>query len=305
MKQLKTINFVYKTTNLINGMIYIGVHKTQNINDKYLGSGKYLKRAIKKYGKENFKREILYKSKDYQKVLNKEKILVNENFLRKDNVYNIAEGGRGRKQILDNGKFATTNYGKITVIDKYGNTSFVSNKDPRYLSGELKHIAKNTVTVKDKFGNNSRVSKNDPRYLNGELVGTTKGQLVVKDKKGNISMVSKTDPRYLSGKLIPIVTNFILVKDSRGKCFQVDKNDPRFKSGELVGITKGLKMPNEMKEKLRKAHTDNLFICTKTEVKRVKKNKIKEYLKNGWKKGRIYRLTPSLIGKYTKKDNSK
>jgi len=48
---------VYKTTNLINGKIYVGSDK--NNNPKYLGSGKLLKQAIQKYGRDNFKKEIL------------------------------------------------------------------------------------------------------------------------------------------------------------------------------------------------------------------------------------------------------
>ena len=48
---------VYKTTNLINGMIYVG--KDSNDNPNYLGSGLHLKRAIKKYGRENFAKDIL------------------------------------------------------------------------------------------------------------------------------------------------------------------------------------------------------------------------------------------------------
>ena len=53
--------YVYKTTNLINNKIYIGQHKWtgHEIDPKYLGSGKILKEAIKTYGKENFKCEIL------------------------------------------------------------------------------------------------------------------------------------------------------------------------------------------------------------------------------------------------------
>lgn len=50
--------FVYVTTNLVNGKKYVG-RSTRSINCSYLGSGKLLKKAIKKYGKENFKREII------------------------------------------------------------------------------------------------------------------------------------------------------------------------------------------------------------------------------------------------------
>jgi len=56
-KNLKYI--VYITTNLINYKKYIGSHVCKDLNDKYLGSGTSLKQAFKKYGKENFKREIL------------------------------------------------------------------------------------------------------------------------------------------------------------------------------------------------------------------------------------------------------
>lgn len=40
---------IYKITNILNGMIYIGKHQTDNINDSYMGSSNWLKRAIKKH----------------------------------------------------------------------------------------------------------------------------------------------------------------------------------------------------------------------------------------------------------------
>ena len=51
---------VYLTTNLTNGKKYIGSHATEDINDGYLGSGRIFLKALQKYGKENFKREILH-----------------------------------------------------------------------------------------------------------------------------------------------------------------------------------------------------------------------------------------------------
>ena len=53
--------YIYKTTNLINGKIYVGQHKCSknSIDESYIGSGIYLKHAIEYYGKNNFKCEIL------------------------------------------------------------------------------------------------------------------------------------------------------------------------------------------------------------------------------------------------------
>jgi group I intron endonuclease len=49
--------YIYKTTNLITNKIYVG--QTMFDNKNYLGSGVHIKHSIKKYGKKNFKKEIL------------------------------------------------------------------------------------------------------------------------------------------------------------------------------------------------------------------------------------------------------
>lgn len=86
---------IYKITNTLNGKIYIGAHKTKNINDSYMGSGNVIRKAIKKYGLENFKKEILFSLDSLDEMYSKERELVNEAFVRDEMTYNLKIGGRG------------------------------------------------------------------------------------------------------------------------------------------------------------------------------------------------------------------
>lgn len=86
---------IYKTTNSINGKIYVGYHETDNLNDDYLGSGKILKRAISKYGKEKFQKEILYVFPTRDEALLKEAEIVDEDFVKREDTYNYKLGGEG------------------------------------------------------------------------------------------------------------------------------------------------------------------------------------------------------------------
>ena len=103
---MKTI--VYLTKNIINGKIYIGVHDTENpdVNDLYLGNGAFANRpssynkqktpfhaAICKYGVKNFRRTTIKVFDTRKEALDLESLIVDENFIRLTNNYNVTVGG--------------------------------------------------------------------------------------------------------------------------------------------------------------------------------------------------------------------
>jgi|APGre2960657423_1045063.scaffolds.fasta_scaffold96747_2 hypothetical protein len=116
---------IYKTINQIDNKYYIGAHTTMNINDGYIGSGKYLKRAIKKYGIENFKRQILFQFDNSMDMYNKEKELINEQVVKDQNSYNIKIGGEGGFDHLRGPEFSEARFkgrenANIAIEKKYG-----------------------------------------------------------------------------------------------------------------------------------------------------------------------------------------
>ena len=87
--------YIYLTTNLINGKKYIGQHKGSP-NDSYLGSGTTILKAIAKYGKENFKKEILCFCDSREEADQKEKEFISlYDAVNSRDFYNNAEGGTG------------------------------------------------------------------------------------------------------------------------------------------------------------------------------------------------------------------
>ena len=87
--------YMYEIKNHINGKIYVGVHKTKNINDGYMGSGKVILQAIDKYGVENFSKTILEYFDSEIEMFFREKEIVNDDFLLREDVYNLRKGGMG------------------------------------------------------------------------------------------------------------------------------------------------------------------------------------------------------------------
>ena len=127
--KIKELPYIYKITNLINGKIYIGQHDGNKKN--YFGGGTMLKRAIKKYGKKNFKKEIIKQGNFNQMFLNELEI----HYIRlyapnnTENSYNILPGGKmcgfkgckhtkeAKKKIAKASKNRKSNLGKKVSVE--------------------------------------------------------------------------------------------------------------------------------------------------------------------------------------------
>ena len=150
---------VYKTTNLINGKIYVGIHKTDLDKEQtYIGCGvskkdqkkkvnKGFPNAVNKYGYDNFKREILFIypcNKDgLKQALDKEAEIVTEEFVKRSDTYNLVPGGIygggyvNRKKIAQydlEGNFIRI-WDAITIAEKELNLNSIKNA----LSGVSKY----------------------------------------------------------------------------------------------------------------------------------------------------------------------
>lgn len=104
MSQTRKYIFLYKTTNLVNSKVYVGVHSTDKLDDGYIGLGVSYQccavgswpfhRAVKKYGYENFRREILEFFDSVEDALVREREVVNEVWVMNPSTYNVALGGK-------------------------------------------------------------------------------------------------------------------------------------------------------------------------------------------------------------------
>jgi group I intron endonuclease len=89
----KKYHITYITTNNITGKQYVGDHSTNNINDNYLGSGILILKAIKKYGKKNFSKEILKICESKEEAFEYQEKYINKFNTLQPRGYNISPKG--------------------------------------------------------------------------------------------------------------------------------------------------------------------------------------------------------------------
>lgn len=168
---------IYKITNNINGKTYIGKHKTEDINDGYMGSGKLIKRAIKKYNVENFTKEILHIFNTEQEANNKEKELV----VISENTYNLCPGGHGGFGYINNQNLRTP----INVLNQ---------KRLEKLSSNTEYL-EYTKSFLKKANKQSHLNRPKETYIQFALKGTKAA-----NNKGRIYMTCLSNNNIIACK---------------------------------------------------------------------------------------------------------
>lgn len=236
---------VYKITNLINGKIYIG--KDTKNNPKYYGSGILIKKAIKKYGKNNFSKEILENCSD-ENTLNEKEIYWISYFrnISGSCCYNIATGGEGSDNITHH-------------PDREKILSYIKERLPRGQNHHNygKHSGSYGIKWTDEQKNNLKKSLKESQLFHEAMQS--------KERSKKISLKTKGKPKsaeFIQKNLIGINNPMYgknLTEDHKRKISESIKKSDKFKQAmkseersKKISIQhKGKIISEETKSKLR------------------------------------------------------
>lgn len=192
--------YIYRITNKVNGKTYIGQHKYKDLSDNYMGSGKLIRRAQKKYGMESFEKEILYSRIQYKKTVDDmERFAIAKERAIGKAEYNIADGGTGGN-LVKGTKFSEEHKRRISEALK-GRHHTEESKRKMSEAQKGKHISeeqrkKHSEALRGKKrGTRSEVWK---MHLSESLKGRTtwnKGKHWSEETRRKISEATKGKPK--------------------------------------------------------------------------------------------------------------
>lgn len=237
----KTYNYVYITTNLLNGKQYVGDRSCDKnpFEDSYIGSGKLILEAKKKYGKQNFSKHILEFFNTKKEAFDaQEKYIIKYKTLTTYGGYNINEkGGAGVPgSYLSEETRQKISKSKIGIKFSQEHKQKLSNsrKGKTYIGagmkkgGKLSEISKNKISIASK----NRIWSDDSRK---KISDSLTGHIVSKETKEKISISNKGklsgDKNHMKGKsLLSIWTEKYGIEEANKRYLQWKEN----KKGQIA-----------------------------------------------------------------------
>lgn len=216
---MKKYYYLYETKNLINGKFYIGVRGTNKDpeSDDYMGSGTLIKKAIKKYGKINFSKSIIELFQTPEEMIQREREIVNLEFVKRKDTYNLEIGGSGGKIWTDDMKNSMSQTKKGSVPWNKGKKNIYSAESCNKISNSLK--GKLTGDKNPMFGIDPRIlmSEENVKQMNEKISKSLTGKVRSDESKRKYSEAAS------KRKWIVHIS---------GQISHLKENDERMKSGE-------------------------------------------------------------------------
>ena len=278
--------YIYKTTNLIDGKIYIGQKKSPKfLGKRYLGSGKILKQAVSKYGKDNFKVELIEEIDCLEKMDEREIYWIAQyNATNREIGYNRSEGGNvNRTMVGENNPFYGKHHSeetrkKISELTRSRMSGKHLNKETKQKIRERELGKIVSDETRQKLRDNA---KNNPNY-------GMRGKHVSEETKKKLSEAKKGKPSHAKGSVH--ITN-----DIEDKMIHLEELDyylsqgwrlgrKKFSKDACINISKGHKGKQAWNKNLKWINKDGNRLL-------VKEDDLDHYLQDGWLLG---------MGKYKK-----
>lgn len=252
---------LYQTTNLLNGKIYVGVHRLQNTSTSrhYLGSGNNIKAAIKKYGKESFIRATLAEFSCAADAYLAEAEMVTEEFVECRDTYNLCVGGDGgvgyKKGITltpeHKAKISAARKGKTHTEEAKARISaaskgrVISEETRAKLSKKCSEEKKAKISAALK-GHTYNLGRHHSEEAKAKMSNSHKGKTVTAETRAKLSYINKGN-KYSLGCVRSEETRANLSAALKGR---IVTDETRAK---ISAFNKGKKLSNEHKAKLSKA----------------------------------------------------
>ena len=186
-------HYVYKITNTANGKYYYGIHSCNKdfFDDNYYGTGKLVKAAVQKYGKEHFKREVLQEFSTRQKASDFERFIVGPYFINREDNYNLCVGGDDAGIL--GFKHSEEAKAKISARSKNQNWSTERREKVRKALTGRKHTKESRQKMSDKLS-----GENSPKWgvplsseTKAKLSKAHTGRVVSDEAKAKMSAAQK------------------------------------------------------------------------------------------------------------------
>lgn len=296
--------YIYETTNLINGKKYIGKRKSNKFLKDYLGSGILIKKAIEKYGRENFTVKLIEEVLGTKDDLNtREQYWINYyNASNNDNFYNISKGGDGGFHSLEtNEKIRNTLKGK-TYEERFGLERANQVKEKISKANVGKHHSEETkqrLSIAKSGENNpwygihgdmhpsygKHLSEETKRKISTSLKGHKLSEETIRKRSESVRGSKRSEE---SKARMKAAQNRPEVKKKRSESLKNIQRTEEWKR-KIGDYHKGKTLSEETKLLISNKIKGKLKVNNGYENRYINKEELENYLLTGWKRGFIKR----------------